>query len=102
MNGQTITGTLPFGLEVDGVTHASFELRPATIGDNIDAVDEVGSDNALAQAVAIMARQLLTLGTLPKDKITTELLRGVRIEDWNALDAAATTLTKKSGPPKSG
>ncbi len=96
------TGTLPIGFTVDGVVHKDFELRRPILGDNIDAIDEIGSDNQLALSAAIMARQLVKLGSLPKDKITTALLRSADLDDWNALDLAATELTKKSGPPKSG
>lgn len=97
------TGTLPIGFTVDGVVHKDFELRRPNLGDNIDAIDEVGgNENALALSAAIMARQLVKLGSLPKEKITTELLRSADLDDWNALDLAATELTKKSVPPKSG
>lgn len=96
------TGTLPIGFTVDGVVHKDFELRRPNLGDNIDAIDEIGSENQLALSAAIMARQLVKLGSLPKDKITTALLRSADLDDWNALDLAATELTKKSGPPKSG
>jgi len=96
------TGTLPIGITVDGVTHREFELRPATLGDNIDAIDEVGAENQLKLSAAMMARQLVKLGTLPEDKINTALLRTLRTEDWNALDVEAMELTKKSAPPKSG
>lgn len=96
------SGTLPFGITVDGVTHRDFELRPSTLGDNIDAIDEVGSDNQLKLSAAMMARQLVKLGTLPAEKINTALLRTLRTEDWNALDVAALEFSKKSEPPKSG
>jgi len=98
----THTGELPIGLEIDGKLHRAFELRPALLDDNIEAIDEVGSDNALKLSAAITARQLLRLGDIPKEKITTALIRSLRTEDWNALDAAAAELVKKSMPQKSG
>jgi hypothetical protein len=102
MSNITQTGKLPFGIEVDGKLHRDFELRIALLDDNIEAIDEVGTANPLKLSVAITARQIVRLGDLPKEQITTALVRQLRTEDWNALDAAATELVKKSAPPNSG
>jgi len=100
---RSITGTLPYGLEVDGVVHSDFELRAAILSDNIEAIDEVGaSENNLKLSAAILARQITRLGTLDVKKIDGKLLGTMCIEDWNALDAAASEVAKKSPPPKRG
>jgi len=93
--GITLTGTLLQGVEVDGVVHREFELRLPTLGDNIDAVDEVGGHNGVAVGAALLARQLVRLGTLNPDQITYDLLCTMHVSDYNHLDAAGSDLEKK-------
>lgn len=112
-----VTGTLPIGIEVDGILHRDFELRGATVMDNIEVTEElIERDevaNQLRVGTAMMARQLLRLGTLRKDQdpdknqITTDLVRTLHTADWNHLDRESEALEKKllSGgqtPPPTG
>jgi phage FluMu protein gp41 len=89
------TGTLLTGVVVDNVRHRAFELRLPTVQDNIDAVDEVGSTNGVALGAAILACQLVRLGTLTRAQIDLELLAGLHPQDFNRLEAAASELEKK-------
>lgn len=91
----TEKGTLDEGALVGGVRHAAFELRSPTLQDNIDAVDEVGSHNPVAINAAVLARQLVRLGTLEPKQITFELLCSLHPADYNILDRAAAELEKK-------
>lgn len=91
----TQAGVLPIGVEVDGVLHRNFTLRPAVVADNIDAINEVGSGNAVALNAAVFARQLVQLGTLPPKQITYDLVAGMHVADFDALDQAAIQLQKK-------
>lgn len=95
VKGLTETGTLAQGVEVDGALHREFELRLPTLGDNIDAVDEVGGHNGVAINAALLARQLVRLGTLKPEQITYELLCSLHPKDFNQLDAAGDALEKK-------
>lgn len=88
-------GVLPIGVEVDGVLHRDFTLRPALVADNIDAINEVGSSNPVALNAAVFARQLLKLGTLTPKQISYDLLAGMHVADFDALDRAAAVLQKK-------
>lgn len=88
-------GRLLTGVVVDGVSHCDFELRLPTVQDNIDAVDEVGSHNAVALGAAILARQLVKLGSLKADQITFERVASLHPSDYNQLEAAASELEKK-------
>lgn len=112
-----VTGTLPIGIEVDGVMHREYELRGATVMDNIEVTEElIDRDEVATQlrvGTAMMARQLLRLGTLRKDtdpektQITTDLVRSLHTADWNHLDRESEALQKKllSGgqtPPPTG
>ena len=96
---MTETGILPIGVTVDGVTHRDFEIRGAKLLDNIEATDELlerGEPlDQLRLSSALMARQLVRLGTLPKTSITTDLMRGLDIADWNTLDSKSAVLQKK-------
>lgn len=88
-------GVLPIGVEVDGVLHREFTLRPAVVADNIDAITEVGSSNPVALNAAIFARQLLKLGTLAPKQITYELVAGMHVADFDEVDRRALELQKK-------
>jgi hypothetical protein len=93
--GLTIEGKLPGGVQVDGQTHRDFTLRLPTVRDNVDAIDEVGSNNQLAISAAILARQIVKLGTLEPKQICYELLADMHPSDYNALEAKAIELEKK-------
>lgn len=98
---DTIKGTLPHGVMVAGVLHKDFEMRPAVIGDTIDAIDELGGgQNTIKVSLHVVRRQMLKLGTLEAKDITLELLRGLNVEDWNTLDQASVSIAKKAEPPK--
>lgn len=91
----TQAGMLPIGVEVDGVLHREFTLRPALVADNIEAITEVGSGNAVALNAAVFARQLVQLGTLAPKHISYDLVAGMHVADFDALDRAALELQKK-------
>jgi len=91
----TQDGVLPIGVEVDGVLHREFTLRPALVADNIDAITEVGSSNPVALNAAIFARQLVKLGSLAPKQITYELVAGMHVADFDELDRKALELQKK-------
>lgn len=99
MSGITTSGTLPIGVTIDGVTHRTYVLRGALVSDNIAATDELvargeGPDQ-LRIATALMSRQVVSLGTLTREQINTELMRGLHIADWNHLDKESAALEKK-------
>lgn len=94
------TGTLPVGLDFAGKTHKDFKLRPAKVRDTIEATGEVGADNNLKFMLAILSRQLVSLGDIPKANITSELLAELYDVDLAELHEAQETLEKKLRPPK--
>lgn len=101
----TERGVLPIGIVVEGVRHQAFSLRAVTVGDQVDAALEVGDQDSLRLATAIFARQLMELGTVSKEKITTDLLLKLNPVDWNAIDKASLDLQKKlmrDGPLSNG
>lgn len=108
----TTKGTLPIGVEVGGVIYREFEIRGATVMDNIDVTEEMAQADEMATplriSTAMMARQIVRLGTLstfdglrlagqenPAPYVTTGLVRNLHIADWNKLDAESSALEKK-------
>ncbi len=95
----TTKGTLPIGVDVGGVVHRDYEIRGATVGDNIDVTEEMADTDEPATPLrigtAMMARQLVKLGDLSPEQITTDLVRGMHTADWNKLDAESSALEKK-------
>lgn len=93
---RTISGTLDIGLEYDGVLHRDFVLRLATVGDEIDMADSGVPDAGFS--VGMMAVCLESLGTIPPESITYDLLRGMASEDYTQLTQARDALKKKLKP----
>lgn len=91
--------TLDYGVEYpagSGQIHYDVELRLPTIGDNIAALEEVGPESNLRLNVAMLARSLVKLGTIPKEAITYELLDSALIDqDFDVLLKIQATLKKK-------
>lgn len=72
------SGTLLVGVEVDGVLHSDFVLRPRLVRDSIRVMaDEQAQQNDAYRGVALIACQIEKLGTLNTAQISTELLLGM-------------------------
>lgn len=85
-------GTLPVGVEVEGVVHRDFVLRDTTVKDLIE-VDHIASGQG--RQVALMARCLIKLGGLEPKDITPNLLHTMTYVDLQALQAADGRLMKR-------
>lgn len=105
------TGALPVGIMYDGKLHQHVELRLATVGDEIAVLEDGVSDAGVP--VAVFARTLLTLGDIPADNITYELLCDNLVsEDYGYLTKLRDEVKKKlksvssaspnTGTPSSG
>ncbi len=91
----TQTGKLVYGIEHSGKVHVDFELRLPTIGDNITALEEVGTESNLRLGVAMMAASIVSLGDIPAEEITFELLAKELVDDdYDVLKLAQTQLKK--------
>lgn len=96
----TVKGHLTVGVEVDGVTHTEFEMRDATIRSAVNAIDKANAagENLSSYVTVRMykaAEQLVSLGTLPADKINADLLMELDEVDIEPLLAAQDELEKK-------
>lgn len=91
-------GSLDYGVEFpagSGTIHFDFKMRLPTIEDNVAAIEEVGTGSSLRMNVAMMARCLVSLGDIPQDKITVDLLNTMVDDDYDVLAAARDALKKK-------
>jgi phage FluMu protein gp41 len=92
---RTIKGFLEIGVEFKGVLHRAFELRPAKVRDSIEAEKSVSGKSNVEFLVATIARQFVSLGTIPVDEISIELLSDMEDTDLDILQKAVQNLKKK-------
>ena len=92
----TVTGTLTHGIKVDEVAHKEFELRAATIGDAVAAIEEAGADASFLRVkMHKVARCLVRVGTLKEGEVTAAMLLALPEVDFAPLDAALDETEKK-------
>jgi len=97
---KTVKGTLPVGVEYKGAVHREFELRRATVRDNLDILSgpdkaRASEDNAYA-AVCLWAKRIVRLGDIPAEAITPELVLDLSLEDFAALEKAGAQFSQAS------
>ena len=87
---MTERGMLPIGVEFEDRLHREFEIRPQLVKDSIEAMEEERAQkNKNYMALAVMARQVVRLGEIPKEKITAALLMEMYDADLAAMAEAA-------------
>lgn len=92
---KTITGQLDIGVELDGQLHRDFTLRLPTVGDEIDTSEDISIPDS-GFRVALLARCLTALGTIPTESITYKLLHDeLSSSDFAILVKATDALKKK-------
>ena len=93
---MTEKGTLPIGVEHEGRTHKEFELRPQLVRDSVDALeDDRAQRNDTYLGVCVLAKQLIRLGDIPREKLTPGLLMDMYEADLAAISAAARRLQQR-------
>ncbi|MGE8070474.1 hypothetical protein [Serratia ureilytica] len=96
----THSATLPIGIFYQGQLHRDFTVRMSTVGDEIAVVEDGIPDSGTL--VGVMARCLTTLGSIPAEEITYQLLCDALVsEDYQALRAAQQEAKKKLSELKS-
>ncbi len=92
----TEKGTLIIGVEYEGKTHKEFELRPQLVSDSVDAVeDDRAKRNDSYLGLCILAKQIVKLGDIPKEKINAEMLMNMYETDLAVISDAARRLQKR-------
>ncbi|MFJ2712190.1 hypothetical protein ACIOZM_15055 [Pseudomonas sp. NPDC087346] len=98
--GLTISGELQIGVYYAGTRHKSFTLRTPVTGDLIGAQELFPHGPMQLITVDVYRRQLLSLGDIPAEALTTELLRESLTEsDLGLIADADAALEKKLMPP---
>jgi phage FluMu protein gp41 len=99
-NGLTITKELGVGVYFAGSFHRSFTLRVAMAGDLITAQEKHPHGPMQLVTLEVYRQQLLALGDIPPDNLTTELLRESLTEgDLARIAEADAELEKKLAQP---
>lgn len=91
----TTKGMLKIGLEYAGKTHVEFTMRAPKVKDTIEATVEVGEGNSLKFMLATYSKQLISLGEIPKEHITADLLSDLYDIDLAVIQEASQDLEKK-------
>ncbi|WP_244116872.1 hypothetical protein [Burkholderia cepacia] len=106
---MTEMDSLDYGIEYpadSGKLHYDFELRLATVADNIAAYEEPtiigGPVCNMRVNAAVLARSIVSLGTIPPEAITAALIDTAVDSDYDKLFAAQERLKKKRKELKPG
>lgn len=98
--GLTISRELNIGVYFAGTRHKSFTLRVPVAGDLISAQEQHPSGPFQLTTIEVYRRQLLSLGDIPAEHLTTDLLReGLAESDLAIIADADAELEKKLTPP---
>ncbi|WP_181295289.1 hypothetical protein [Pseudomonas sp. Q2-TVG4-2] len=95
MQTFTVTGILPRGIEISGVTYTNFTMREALLDDLIDAAAEAGgTENGLAFYAEQAVRQITEVTTTDGQRYTGPFVRRMikAKADFLALRDAQTRL----------
>lgn len=102
----TEKSTLECGIEFpegSGTFHYDFEIRLATVGDNIAVYEDPdiigGGVSQMRVTAGNLARCLLSLGTIPEKDITSDLISNAVDTDYDILLGAWESLRKKRKRP---
>lgn len=99
-DGLTITGELRIGVYYAGLRHKTFTLRVGMAGDLVTAQELYPEGPFQLVTLAVYCRQLLSLGDIPAEALTVELLREALAEtDLAVIADADSALEKKLAPP---
>lgn len=80
------SGTLLVGVEINGVVHRDFVLRPRLVRDSIAVLEDArAQSNDAYRGVALIACQIERLGDLLPEQINTELLMGMLDADLSII-----------------
>ncbi|AZE10174.1 hypothetical protein C4K10_1884 [Pseudomonas chlororaphis subsp. aureofaciens] len=99
-DGLTISAELVDGVYFAGSRHKHFTLRVAMAGDLVSVQEEYPNASIQLVTIAAYRRQLLSLGDIPAESLTVELLREKLTEtDLAVIADADAELEKKRMPP---
>jgi hypothetical protein len=92
---QTISGKLIGGVEFEGKVHRKFTLRPLLVRDSLETLEVCKDKDAQYVELVLLARRIVMLGEIPKERITGEMLMDMMDGDLEILFQASIDLQKK-------
>lgn len=99
-DGLSITRELHHGVYYSGLRHKRFTLRIGMAGDLVAAQEQHPNGPFQLVTLEVYRRQLLSLGDIPPEALTVELLREALSEtDLGVIADADLELEKKLAPP---
>ncbi|EHP39428.1 hypothetical protein OR16_31754 [Cupriavidus basilensis OR16] len=110
----TVKGQLLDGVAYDDLVHVEFEIRPASVEDQLLALEDVAADSTDEDVdkgvhearirLAMVVRQIVSLGTIPREKISYAWLRHwLSPDDFDVLYQKSEEARKKRRAlPKAG
>ncbi len=99
-HGKIASGTLKHGLKIGGELEKDFIMREAIAGDMFAAEDQVSMDKPLSFNAAMMAAQLIKMGSL--DGVDFYDIKSAKPEDFAILRNAQEALEIEGEPEKHG
>jgi len=94
-NLELATGRLAFGLLYEGRRHRDFTMRLPTLADNLAAIEAYPDGSSVQHEVVMFARCMQTLGDVPQEAITYELLaNGLMPVEYEVINDALGGLKK--------
>ena len=95
----TEKGTLPVGVEFEGEVHREFEVREQLVRDTIEIYDDPeliarAEKNDAYMGLCIIAKQL-TIGSIPPEAVTADLLMGMHQADMAVINKAEKVLAAR-------
>lgn len=91
----TAKGVLSVGLDYAGKTHKNFEIRAPKVKDTIESIASAGTSNNLKFMLEMYSRQLVSIGDIPKEHLTADLLSDLYDVDLAVIQEASQNLEKK-------
>ena len=89
------------GLQIGDVVHKDFELREPTTGDLLDAEADSDLSKPLGFGAALLARQLVKIGTF-EGPFTIGMIRRLHRRDFGILMAAQRELDRQGESEQHG
>lgn len=84
------------GVEFDGKHHKDVVVRTPLVKDALEAEKESDGKSALHLSLSLLKNRIESFGSIPKEKITTDLLGNLSDEDFERLQVAIEYLKKKA------
>jgi len=84
------------GVRYAGAVYKDVELRAPIIRDMLEAETECDGKSTISLALCLLSKRIMSIGTVPREKIDKELLADLCDEDFERLTTATEYLKKKA------